>query len=173
MEATTLVATEIKVQDTGRDNDDTIEAEIKGTISGLSATTGCPVVTFTIGTTKVSTSAATVFDDVTCQTLANGALVEVEGTRQADGSILARRVEAEAGPDEVEGIVFEFSGAASCPAATFRVGPTLSLSTKVTTTATTTFSGVTCATLANGLRVEVEGTKQADGSITAAAVELK
>jgi hypothetical protein len=43
----------------------------------------------------------------------------------------------------------------------------------VTTTATTTFSGVTCATLANGARVEVEGTRQADGSITGAAVELK
>jgi hypothetical protein len=173
MEGTTLVATEIKVEDTGRDNDDVNEAEIEGTISGLSATTSCPVVTFTIGTTKVTTSAATVFDDVTCATLANNALVEVEGIRQPDGSILAKKVEAEAGPDEVEGTVFEFSGAASCPTGTFKVGPTLSLATAVTTTATTTFSGVTCATLANGARVGVEGTKQANGSITAASVELK
>lgn len=174
MEETTLVATEIKVQDTGNDNEGTADAEeVEGAISGLSATTGCPVVTFMIGTTKVTTSAATSFDDVTCATLANAALVEVEGTTQADGSILATRVEAQAGPDEITGIVFEFSGAASCPAAMFKVGSTLSLATTVTTTATTSFTGVTCATLANGTRVEVEGTKQANGSMIAASIELK
>jgi hypothetical protein len=131
------------------------------------------VVTFTIGTTNVRTTAATVFDDVTCTALANNARVGVEGIRQADGSILATKVDAEAGPDAVAGTVFEFSGAATCPAATFKVGPTLSLATKVTTAATTTFSGVTCAALANGARVEVEGTRQADGSIVAASVERR
>ena len=173
MEGPVLVATEIKVQDTGRDNDDVVEVEIEGPIAGLSATTACPVVTFTIGTTRVTTSAATRFDDVTCAALANNQVVEVEGIRQLDGSILATEVEAEAGPDEVEGMVFDFSGAASCPAATFSVGPTPSLARKVTTTASTVFSGLTCATMANGIRVEVEGTRQADGSITAASVELK
>jgi hypothetical protein len=173
MDGAILVATEIKVQDTGRDNGDIDEADIEGVISGLSATTGCPLVTFMIGTTLVSTSETTMFDDVACAALANNLLVEVEGVRRSDGSILATRIEAEAGPDEVEGIVFDFSGAASCPAATFKVGPTLSLATTVTTTATTTFTGVTCAALTNGTRVEVEGTRQADGSIAAASVELK
>jgi hypothetical protein len=72
----------------------------------------------------------------------------------------------------VTGTIFEFSGAASCPAATFKVGPVLSLAKAVTVSATTTFSGVTCATLANGASVEVEGTAQPDGSIVAASVEL-
>lgn len=177
MEGTTLVATEIKVQDTGDDNDeddDVAQAELKGAISGLNlTTTPCPSVTFTIGTTVVKTSTATTFDDVACEALVNGNIVEVEGTKQADGSILATRVELEAGPDEVEGTVFEFSGATTCPAANFKVGVVLSLATKVTVTDTTKFTGVTCATLANGSRVEVEGTKQADGSIAAASVELK
>jgi hypothetical protein len=174
MGATGLVAEEIKVQDTGHDNDDEAgAAAIEGTISGLAAATACPVTSFMIGTTKVTTSAATTFDDVTCATLANGARVKVEGTTQADGSILATKVEAQAGPDEITGTIFEFSGAASCPAATFKVGSTLSLSTTVTTTAATTFAGVTCATLANGARVEVEGTRQANGSIVAASIELK
>ena len=55
MEGTILVAVEIKVQDTGNDNEepDPNAAGIKGTISGLSAVTGCPVVTFTIGTTNL------------------------------------------------------------------------------------------------------------------------
>jgi hypothetical protein len=122
----------------------------------------------------IRTSEATVFDDVTCATLANNAFVEVHGIRQLDGSVLATKVDAEAGPDEVEGWVFEFSGDATCSAATFRVGPTLSLSTRVTTTATTVFADAACRALANGRRVEaeVEGTRQADGSITAARVEV-
>ena len=182
MTAAALVATEIKVQDTGNDNDEgedggTPTAPLKGTISELSATTGCPVVTFMIGTTKLTTALATVFDDVACSALANGALVEVTtGATQADGSILATKVELQSGPDEVLGTVFELTGTASCttltPALTFKVGATALTATTVKTTATTAFAGVTCAALANGANVEVEGTKQADGSITAASVEL-
>jgi len=172
MEGTALVATEIKVQDTGNDNDDVDEAELKGPVSGLSSTALCPVVTFMIGTTKVTTSAATVFDDVTCATLANGAIVEVEGATQADGSILATKVEVEAGPDEVEGTIFALSGTGTCPILTFKVGPTASTATTVNTNILTTFTGVACTALANGARVEIEGTTQADGSITAASVEL-
>jgi uncharacterized protein DUF5666 len=171
MNGTTLVATEIKVEDTGNDNDEN-QAELKGTVSAFSGAATCPAATFMIGTTKVTTSATTVFDDVTCATLADGAIVEVEGTRQADGSILATKVEGEAGPDEVEGMIFALAGTGSCPALTFKVGSTLATATTVNTNSLTTFNGVTCAALANGARVEVEGTKQADGSITAASVEL-
>ena len=180
MDGATLVAVEIKVQDTGRDNDgdeddddDGDETELEGTISDLSSAGNCPAVTFMIGGRKVTTSASTTFDDVSCANLANNARVEVEGIKQADGSVLATRVELESGPDEVEGTVFEFSGSGSCPSATFKVGATALSATKVTTTNSTTFSGVSCATLANGAKVEVEGNKQGDGSITAASVELK
>ena len=173
MDGTTFVATEIKVEDTGNDNDENQNgAELKGTVSAFSGAATCPAATFTIGTTKVTTSATTVFDDVTCATLANGAIVEVEGTKQADGSILASKVEGEAGPDEVEGMIFALAGTGSCPALTFKVGSTLATATTVNTSASTTFNGVVCTALANGARVEVEGTKQADGSITAASVEL-
>jgi hypothetical protein len=173
MDGTTLVATEIKVEDTGNDNDEGEGgAELKGTVSAFSGAATCPAATFMIGTTKVTASATTVFDDVTCATLADGAIVEVEGTKQADGSILATKVEGEAGPDEVEGMIFALAGTGSCPALTFKVGSTLATATTVNTNASTTFNGVVCTALANGARVEVEGTKQADGSITAASVEL-
>ena len=178
MEGTALVAVEIKVQDTGNDNvaPDPNAADIEGAISGLPSPLTCPAMTFMVGATKVTTTAATTFDDVACAALTNGAIVDVEGTTQADGSILATEVELQSGPDEVIGTVFELAGTASCgtatPALTFKVGPTPSLATAVTTTTTTSFSGVTCAALANGARVEVEGTQQADGSITAASVEL-
>jgi hypothetical protein len=173
MDGTALVATEIKVEDTGNDNDEGEGgAELKGTVSAFSGAATCPAATFMIGTTKVTASATTVFDDVTCATLADGAIVEVEGTKQADGSILATKVEGEAGPDEVEGMIFALAGTGSCPALTFKVGSTLATATTVNTNASTTFNGVVCTALANGARVEVEGTKQADGSITAASVEL-
>jgi hypothetical protein len=169
MDGTNLVATEIKVEDTGNDDDDDID-ELKGTVAGISSSSGCPVLTFTINTTPattVKTNASTVFDDVTCAALANGAVVEVKGIKQGDGSILATKIEAEAGPDEVEGKISELAGTGPCPALTFKVG-----TTTVTTSASTTFSGVTCAALANGTRVEVEGTEQANGSIAAASIEL-
>ena len=184
--ATTFVATEIKVQEQGEDDDDgTIPpapaAPLKGTISGLTpSTTGCTP-TFTISTTPattVMTTATTTYDDVTCAALANGNLVEVTGSKRADGVFIATKVELQSGPDEVKGIVSELTGTLSCstatPALTFKVGPALTAKT-VKTTATTTFTGAvgfSCATLANGANVEVEGTAQADGSITAASVEL-
>ena len=101
------------------------------------------------------------FDDVLCSVLANGAIVEVKGTRQADGSIVATKVELEDDEDDgdddddeedakVEGLV---SGLPSgtCPALTFTVG-----TKQVTTSASTTFKDVTCATLVNGMSVEVK-----------------
>ena len=102
MTGTTLVATEVKVEDTDDDDDDDNEkdkdkdkggAKVEGAVSGFSAT-GCPAVTFTVGTTKVTTTASTVFEHVTCATLANAMTVEAKGTKQTDGSILATKVEA-------------------------------------------------------------------------------
>ena len=184
LEGTTLTAEEIKVQNTNRDGDDDDDEdgdsrEVKGAISALTPAPACPAVTFMIGSTKVTTSAATTFDDAACSALAGGNLVEVTGTTATDGSINATKVEVQAGADEVKGTVFELTGAASCgtatPALTFKVGATLATATTVKTTTTTAFTGgtpvLTCATLANGANVEVEGTKQGDGSITAASVE--
>ena len=176
----TLLANEIKVQNTNGEDDDDVgdSLELKGAVAGFTGPTGCPVTTFTIGTTTIHTSAATTFDDVTCATLANGNLVEVKGTRQADNSILATSVELQSGPNEVRGPVSELTGTASCgtatPALTFKVTPTAGTAVTVKTNGTTTFSGgtLTCATLANGQNVEVEGTTQADLSLTAASVEL-
>lgn len=182
MTGTSLVAVEIKVQNTnGEDDDDVGDAlQLKGAVAGFTGPTGCPVTTFTIGTTTIHTTAATTFDDVTCATLVNTNLVEVKGTRQADNSILATSVELQSGPNEIRGVVSDVTGTASCgtatPALTFKVTPTVGAVVTVKTITGTTFSGgtptLTCATLASGQNVEVEGTTQADLSLTAASVEL-
>lgn len=67
------------------------EAELSGPVSGKSG--GCPSITFTVASTNVSTNGSTDFKDTTCAALANGDRVEVKGTRQADSSVLAARVE--------------------------------------------------------------------------------
>lgn len=77
--------------DHGHDN----EVELNGTIAGLSSTSLCPAISFTVSSTTVTTNASTEFKGASCSQLANGQRVEVKGTKQSNGSVLAIRVEAE------------------------------------------------------------------------------
>lgn len=152
------------------DDDDANEAEITGTVTGA-PTTGCPLITFYVGTTKVTTTASTTWDDVTCATLASGDSVKVEGAKQPDGSIVAKEVEKRSGTTtgntgKASGTVTEVGG--TCPDKTFKLG-----STKVKTASSTTFEGLSCATLTNGVKVEVTGTKGSDGVVLASAIEKR
>jgi len=97
MSGTMLMASEIKVEDTGRDNDDDEDEveldEAEGHVSELGGT--CPSLTFKVGLTTVKTSITTTFDDVACGAIANGMNVEVKGTTHADGSLAAASVEVD------------------------------------------------------------------------------
>ena len=150
----TVLATKVEVNKGDQDK----EAELKGTISGLSG--ACPAVTFSLGGKVVKTNAATRFNDGACARLANGMQAEAEGTIQGDGSLLATKVQVdlEDGGDEggdqdaeAEGQISGLSG--TCPNLTFSIG-----SRAVQTTGSTQFKGVTCGALANGTEVEVKGT---------------
>jgi len=55
-------------------------------------TTACPAISFTVRGTQISTTSSTRFDDITCAGVQNGVVVEVRGTRQTNGSIVATRV---------------------------------------------------------------------------------
>jgi Domain of unknown function (DUF5666) len=91
-DGTTVTASEIKVEEDGEDDDDDDddhEAELKGTVSGL--TTGCPGITFTIRGTKVTADNGTVYRGTSCNSIKNDLRVEVEGIRQSDG-VLARKI---------------------------------------------------------------------------------
>ena len=68
---------------------------------------------------------------------------------------------------KVAGQISGLPGGGTCPAVSFAIG-----TKQVTTSASTKFEDVTCATLANGLSVEVKGILQANGSIAATKVEL-
>jgi len=174
MDGATLTATEIKVEsdNEGDDDDDNDknEAEVEGLVSAPSGT--CPSVTFTVKTTKGTTNSATSFRDGSCaDATKEGATVEVKGTKQADGSILATRVEFEkaaATPaaSTLSGIVSASTG--TCPAVTLTVQ-----ATKVTVNSATTFPSTTCADATkNDATVKVTGAKQADGSVVATSISL-
>ena len=98
---TTVTASEVKVEprqgNGGRDDDDDEDDEddddrdeISGTVSGLSG--NCPSIVFTVRGTVVRTNGATDFRDA-CSRILNGVRAEVRGTRDANGQLLATRVE--------------------------------------------------------------------------------
>jgi len=80
--------------DDGEDDDDDRDDanEVKGTVSALNGT--CPALTFNLGTVVVKTGSATVFED-RCTNIKDGLRVEVKGTRAADGTFTATRVEVD------------------------------------------------------------------------------
>lgn len=65
--------------------------ELEGTVDGLSGT--CPKLSFTIAKTRVVTSDDTRYDDGECSDISNGRRVEVKGTMQTDGALLAKKVD--------------------------------------------------------------------------------
>jgi hypothetical protein len=101
---TTVTATEVKVEPRGsngrgddddddeddEDDEDDDRDELSGTVSGL--TGSCPSISFTVRSMVVRTSGATDFRDA-CSRILNGSRVEVRGTRDANGQMLATRVE--------------------------------------------------------------------------------
>jgi len=86
---TTLVASLVIFQNDDNE-DDADESEVEGIVSALGP--ACPTITFMIGSVPVATSDATTFRGTTCAQVANNIKVEVRGTRQANGTLLASRV---------------------------------------------------------------------------------
>jgi Domain of unknown function (DUF5666) len=84
-------AARVESEQQEHDDNDEHANEVKGVVSNLSGS--CVTLTFTVQSTTVKTNGATKFEDGPCTRIANGTRVEVEGTRQADGTILATEVE--------------------------------------------------------------------------------
>jgi heat shock protein HslJ len=69
------------------------ETEFRGIVSSVTGV--CPGLYLTVSGTTVRTTASTRFDSGGCHTLRVGLVVEVNGSRSADGSVVAARVHAE------------------------------------------------------------------------------
>ena len=81
-------ARKISIEDD--DDNEQNEVELEGTLSGLGGT--CPSLSFTVNSRSVATNASTEFDKTTCSAFKNGDKVQVKGTRQSNGSVLATRL---------------------------------------------------------------------------------
>jgi uncharacterized protein DUF5666 len=157
---------------TARDHDDSHGGSIESTVTSLVSGTSCPTLSFMAGTTKVSVTAATVFEEGTCASIVVGAKVEVQGTRQPDNSILAARIEVEGNENEVEehegeGIITSLKAGTACPTLTFFIG-----SNQISVTAATMFEHGTCADLTVGRRVHVKA-NLVGGVFVATRIEIQ
>lgn len=170
-----VYATRIHVNGTGDeggdDNGQDSSASIHGTLTAMSGSK--PNLVLTVGGTTVRTSSSTEVkrrgDVQTLDTLKVGQSLHVEGARQSDGSINARKIDID---DDAVGGAFEIEGSlgglkGSCPSVSFGVN-----GFSITTSGSTTFD-VACTALKNGNKVNVKGTKQADGSVAATRVTAK
>ena len=119
----------------------------------------CPAVTFEASGTTVMTSTATEFDGLSCLDLRDGLSVEVEGSQQPDGSIVAAEVES-----HYQGTVRSVRGI--CPSLTFEIG-----GLSVVTDEGTDFDGIRCLDLQEGVTVEVDGATEPNGVLAAEEVE--
>ena len=139
------------------------EIELNGTISLLDTTAR----TFRLGNSSVNYASA----PTVTGTLANGACAEVKGTTFSGTSLTATRVEVKSctlttsnnDNGEIEGFVTRFASATD-----FDVG-----TQKVTTTATTSYSGGVAGDLVLNKRIEVEGTFNASSILVASKIAFK
>lgn len=170
-----VYAQRIHVNDDEDDDDDGEQdesASIHGRLTDISGT--APNLTLAVEGTTVRTNADTTVkrrgDVQTLAALALGQRLHVVGTRQSNGSLVARKIEIDG--DEEDG-AFEIAGPVgglqgTCPMVSFKVN-----GYQVRTTATTKFESVTCAALKSGDKVEVKGKAQADQSVVAETVTKK
>jgi hypothetical protein len=172
-----VLALRIHVNGSGDDDDDDGDeggedhsASVHGALKTISGTK--PNLVLLVDSTTVRTSSTTTVkrrgDVQTLDALTAGQSLHVEGARQPDGSIDARKIEidddAEGGEFEIKGALGGLSGA--CPSIGFSIN-----GFSIQTSASTAFDGVSCAALKSGDRVEVKGTRQANGSVSATRVK--
>ena len=166
-----VYATRLKVE-TDDDDDDgqNSSASVEGLLSSI--TGAPPTLTLMIGTTTVTTTAATEVrrrgDVQDLSVLDEGMTVHAVGTRQSDGTIVARMLQIK---DDAVGGLVEISGSAggvkgTCPTLTFGVN-----GYNVVTDAATTFTPAPgCSALKSGNNVTVKGELQANGTVKATSV---
>ena len=172
-----LLATTIQIQgpsptnpgdDNGNQGGQDDSASIEGVLSSMGGPP--PNLTLLVGGTTVITNGATEVqrkgDVQTLGALTIGMTLHVEGVRQSNASILARKIQikddAAGGAFEIEGSMGGLKGA--CPAVTFGVN-----GFSIFTDGSTVFTPA-CSTFKSGTKVSVKGLVQSNGSVKATSV---
>jgi hypothetical protein len=182
-ESANFTATQVENEDQNDDHgNDRQHDEFKGTVDSIDSANTSFDLTLADGSTRqVITDAQTEFEGSLHRfaDLANGQRVEVKGTAQSDNSILASSVEAENEDEndndeanENNAQEAEGTGTVLSVAVSSFVLKLSASSVTVTVSSATGFDGGlrSLADLKAGMRVEVKGQKQSNGSIAATRV---
>ena len=175
----TYAATEIIVQDeTVGGGGGGGGTEAQGTVQTVDPATTSFTIAESDGTVvTIDTDQNTVFtmggQPASFTDLAAGQTVEVEGTAQADGSILASHVSIEVEETEISGTVQTVDPTTLSFTVQEQDGTMVTVDTDQNTVFRMGNQTVTFADVAAGDMVEVTGTTQADGSILAATVNIE
>jgi hypothetical protein len=157
-------------------------AEIKGSVLAITGgTCGANTLAFTVaitnpvGTKHVMTNASTFFKP-SCSAVVVGATLEVEGTLQADGTIVAMKIDVEESEVEadVAGTVLAITGG-TCAGNNLAFSVTVAHpagTMQVVANAATSFEPA-CSWVVVGAKVDVEGMLQAGGSMLAKKVDIE
>jgi len=152
------------------DDEQDSSASIHGRVNALSGAS--PSLMLTVDTTIVRTTSETEVkrrgDVQTLAAIALGQEVHVIGTRQPDGSLIARRIELN---DDAPGGAVEIAGSAggvagTCQAITFKIN-----GYSIQTSTATVFENITCAAIKSGSKLTVKGTSGPSGVILATHVK--
>jgi len=160
---------------------ETCEDEASGTVSSIDCGAGTMVVTTESGDVNVTLTDTTAYFGphhvaAACGDIAVGDAVEIEGTLQDDGSIIACKVSFE--PPEVEDVEVSgtINGAPGSGTQTFVLttdeGP-VTIDVNSSTVIEEDHTLKSFSDLADGMSVEVEGALQGDGSILATKVSIE
>lgn len=162
-----IVATEVILKDltpspNAGPSPDGPTVEFRGFLKGLAG--ACPSVTFTVNGNSVTAGPATSFRHGPCGHLEEGSWVTVHGRRQANGSVLADKIEMK--EIKFTGPVTTVSG--SCPMLTLSVN-----GSTVKTDTLTVFEKLACGGFVPNLRVEVTGTEHSNGLVKAVRLQYE
>ena len=156
-------------------------ASVEGELDALAGTGSTLTLTILtkFGTTTVTTTADTVVqrrgDVQTLADLAEGQTIHAVGTRMADKTIVARMLQikddATDGVFAIEGSLGGLKGA--CPSFTFAINGFSIVTDAATEWLPAPTAPAVCLELKSGMKVAVEGNRQADGSVLATKVTKK
>ena len=144
--------------------------DFNGSVTALPGTTG-QIGKWTVGGKTVNVTASTVFPTGQLATIAVGSAVNVEGILNADGSITALRIALQGTPPTPPSTGYDLHGAVTAlPGTTGQIGNWTVAGVTVIVSAATVFPAGQPASIIVGTQVDVNGTLNSGGTVTASKI---
>ncbi len=144
--------------------------DFSATVTALPGTSG-QVGTWAVGGKTVDVTSSTVFPAGQLATIAVGSTVDVHGILNADGSITALRISLQGTPPGPPSKGYDLQGAVTAlPGTTDQIGNWTVAGVTVIVSSTTLFPAGQPASITVGTLVDVDGTLNADGTVTASSI---